>query len=275
MSRRFTPSMRSCRAPSQDYDEARRLLAEAGFGDGLDISIDCVAQPTWEPNTCQVISQMLVPAGINLSVNVMPGGTYWDRWLVAPFGFTSWTHRPLGITVLNLAYRSGVPWNETGYANPEFDTLLDQANGTFDVDARREIVRELELMLQGDAILIQPYWRSIHTASRTNVHGYHLAARPRIPLRRGLAGPSLTRLSRPPSRRFGGRGFFGCTPIRPRKTRTRGDTRICEKIEERLTCLHSRERLARGDIPDEARCIHGLDHGPRLNGTVLYLEFRH
>ena len=64
----------------------------------------------------------------------MPGGTYWDRWLSTPFGFTSWTHRALGVQVLNLAYRSGVAWNETSYSNPEFDRLLDKAGGLADVN---------------------------------------------------------------------------------------------------------------------------------------------
>ena len=64
-----------------------------GHANGLDLSIDCVTQPAWEPNTCLAIAEMLKPAGINLKVNILPGGTYWDRWLTTPFGFTSWTHR--------------------------------------------------------------------------------------------------------------------------------------------------------------------------------------
>src|SRR3546814_20658166 len=67
------------------------------------------------------------PAGIDVEINVMPGGTYWDRWTTTPFGFTNWTHRQLGVQVLNLAYRSNVPWNESSYSNPEFDKLLDEA----------------------------------------------------------------------------------------------------------------------------------------------------
>ncbi len=158
----------------QDYERARALLAEAGHPNGLDLSIDCVAQPRWEPTTCQVIAEMLRPAGINLAVNIMPGGTYWDRWLTAPFGFTSWAHRPLGVTVLNLAYRSGVPWNETSYANPEFDRLLDQANGTLDVDERRQVTAELERILQNDAIIVQPFWRSVFTAGSDKVEGFQI-----------------------------------------------------------------------------------------------------
>ncbi|MEQ8965342.1 MAG: ABC transporter substrate-binding protein [Azospirillaceae bacterium] len=158
--------------PTQDYEQARALLAEAGYEDGLELTIDCVAQPTWEPNTCQVIAEMLRPAGIDLTVNIMPGGTYWERWTTAPFGFTSWTHRPLGTQVLSLAYRCGVPWNESSYCNPDFDALLDQAEATLDVEERREIMADLEAMLQDDSVIIQPYWRSVFTASGANVNGF-------------------------------------------------------------------------------------------------------
>ena len=161
-------------APRQDYDRARALLAEAGYGDGLDLEIHCVAQPTWEPNTCQVLAQMVRPAGINLAVKIMPGGTYWDRWTEWPFGFTSWAHRPLGVQVLNLAYRSGAAWNESSYASAEFDAALDRANGLLAVEERRVAMAELQAILQADSVIIQPYWRSIHTASSRSLQGFEL-----------------------------------------------------------------------------------------------------
>lgn len=158
----------------QDYDKAKRLLAEAGHANGLDITIDCVTQPSWEPNTCLAIAEMVKPAGINLKVNILPGGTYWDRWTTTPFGFTSWTHRPLGVQVLNLAYRSGVAWNESSYANPEFDTLLDEAMGVLDPEKRQEKMVAVQKLLQQDAVIIQPYWRSIFTASNKKVKGFQI-----------------------------------------------------------------------------------------------------
>jgi len=161
-------------AMNQDYDKAKKLLAEAGYANGLEITIDCVTQPSWEPNTCLAIAEMVKPAGINLKVNILPGGTYWDRWTTTPFGFTSWTHRPLGVQVLNLAYRSGVAWNESSYANPEFDKLLDNAMGVLDPEKRKEKMVPVEKMLQQDAVIIQPYWRSIFTASNKKVKGFQI-----------------------------------------------------------------------------------------------------
>ncbi|MCG8511232.1 MAG: ABC transporter substrate-binding protein, partial [Rhodospirillales bacterium] len=147
-------------AIKQDYDLAKKYLADAGYPDGIKIKIDCVANPTWEQNACKALAEMLKPAGIDLAINIMPGGTYWDRWLTTPFGLTSWAHRPLGVQVLNLAYRSGVAWNETSYANPEFDALLDEAGTILDAGERRKVMAKLQGVLQDDAIMHQSSWLS-------------------------------------------------------------------------------------------------------------------
>jgi peptide/nickel transport system substrate-binding protein len=69
------------------------------------------------------MAEMWKEAGINAKINVMPAASYWSIWTKVPFGFTSWTHRPLGVMTYSLAYRTGAPWNEASYLNPEFDKL--------------------------------------------------------------------------------------------------------------------------------------------------------
>jgi peptide/nickel transport system substrate-binding protein len=85
---------------------------------------------------------------------------------------TSWTHRPLGVMALNLGYRSGQAWNETRYANPEFDAKLATANGLLDPNARREVMAEVQRILQRDALMVQPFWRNQYVATRSRVRGY-------------------------------------------------------------------------------------------------------
>jgi peptide/nickel transport system substrate-binding protein len=160
--------------PRQDYERARRLLAEAGHPDGIDLKLDCKKEPPWEVAVAQALAEMCKPAGIRIRINVMPNAQYWEVWDKTPFGFTAWTHRPLGVMALNLAYRSGVPWNETHYANPEFDRVLDAANGTLEADARRKHMATLQRMLQDDAVIAQPLWRSVFSASNARVQGYRL-----------------------------------------------------------------------------------------------------
>src|SRR5207249_7392459 len=115
--------------------KARRLLAEAGYPNGIDTEIVCRPQPGWELLAVQAMVEQWKDAGIRVKINVMPSTQYWEVWTKVPFGFTTWAHRPLGVMSLALAYRSGVPWNESKYSNPEFDRLLSLAEGTIDVAA--------------------------------------------------------------------------------------------------------------------------------------------
>lgn len=43
----------------QDHAKAKRLLAEAGYPDGVDLTIDCVSNPPWEQNACKALSEMV------------------------------------------------------------------------------------------------------------------------------------------------------------------------------------------------------------------------
>ena len=119
-----------------------------------------------------MLKQDAAKAGINIKINVMPAAKYWDEWATAPFSLTSWTHRPLGTMVLSLAYRAGVPWNETSYNNPAFDAALTEAEGVFDVDARRAKMEKVERILQDDAIMVQPFFRSVFVAVSDRVQNF-------------------------------------------------------------------------------------------------------
>ncbi len=160
--------------PRQDYPRARALLAQAGYADGIDLKIDVKKDPPWELAAVQALREMCKPAGIRLKINVMPSARYWEIWTKTPFGFTEWTHRPLGVMVLGLAYRSGVPWNESHYSNPEFDRLLDLAGATVDPAERRKHMAKLQKILQTDAVIAQPLWRSVFSAAHRRVRGFKL-----------------------------------------------------------------------------------------------------
>ena len=160
--------------PKQDHTKAKKLLAQAGYKDGIDLKIDVKKEPPWELAAMQAFAEQCKPAGINLKINLLPNAQFWEIWDKTAFGFTAWTHRPLGVMVLNLAYRSGVPWNETHYANPKFDKLLDKAGSELDVKKRRKHMAKLQKMLQDDAIIAQPLWRSVFTAAGKNVQGFNV-----------------------------------------------------------------------------------------------------
>ena len=168
------PEIAPMPTPKQDYARAKQLLAEAGHPNGIEIKMDVKKEPPWEVAVAQALAQMCKPAGIRIAINVMPNAQYWEIWDKTPFGFTAWTHRPLGVMVLNLGYRSGVPWNESHHNNPEFDAALDAAGAALDVEERRKLMVKVQTILQDDSVIAQPLWRSIFAAGHNKVRGYKL-----------------------------------------------------------------------------------------------------
>ena len=168
----------------RDVAQAKKLLAEAGYANGLEISIDCGnTDGPWQQQVCELFQQQLAEAGIRLNINLMPEAQYWEIWDKTPFGITTWTHRPLGTMVLSLGFRSGVPWNESGFASKEFDAALDAAEALVDVEQRRAAMEKVERILQDAAVTVQPVWPPKFfsasdkvqgmTAHPTQYHQYH------------------------------------------------------------------------------------------------------
>ena len=168
----------------RDIEQSKKLLAEAGFANGLEISIDCGnTDGPWQQQVCELFQQQLAEAGIRLNINLMPEAQYWEIWDKTPFGITTWTHRPLGTMVLSLGFRSGVPWNESGFASKEFDAALDAAEALVDVEQRRAAMEKVEKILQDAAVTVQPVWPPKFfsasdkvqgmTAHPTQYHQYH------------------------------------------------------------------------------------------------------
>ena len=128
----------------------------------------------WFQAQAESCIEMWKEAGITVKLTAVPGAAYWDVWTKVPIGTTIWSHRPLGVMCLGLAYRTGVPWNESSYSNKEFDELLAKAEGTLDLTKRKETVAKLEAIMQEDGPIVQPVWRSIFTFMDKRVKGFSM-----------------------------------------------------------------------------------------------------
>lgn len=157
----------------RNLDEAKALMEEAGQMDHEHelITVD----EDWHKNTGDAIAAQLREAGFKVKRTVLPGSTFWNDWTKYPFSMTNWNMRPLGIQVVALAYRTGEAWNESAYSNPELDKLIEEALAIPDPDNRREVMKQIEEIIQGSGIILQPYWRKLynHSVEAVKNHGMH------------------------------------------------------------------------------------------------------
>lgn len=153
----------------RDLEKAKALMTEAGMMDHEFELISYDAEYVKAPG--DVIAAQCREAGFKVKRTVIPGSSFWNDWTKYPWSTTEWNMRPLGVQVLALAYRTGEAWNEAAYSNPEFDTKLNAALAVADADKRRELMKDIEQILQDSGILIQPFWRSLYRHHAEYVKG--------------------------------------------------------------------------------------------------------
>jgi peptide/nickel transport system substrate-binding protein len=149
--------------PAYDPDRARQLLAGANISN---LEVRVAVGTGWSDIVAYMesLKETAAAAGINVILDTMPNANYWEVWDQTTVGVTPWTHRPLATMVLPLGYGSdaeGNPlagWNESRWIDQEFSQLVVQAQGTYDLEARRALMRQIETIQQERGSVGIAYW---------------------------------------------------------------------------------------------------------------------
>ncbi len=149
--------------PNYNPERSRTLLAEAGYPDGLMVTLT-TKNDQGEPAIAQALQELAAPGGFNIQLNIIEPARYWEQWTEVNLGITTWAHRSLGTMALALGYTANaagqpVAWNETHWIDEEFNTLLRQAERTLDVEMRRDIMCQIEDLMQERGPIGISYWR--------------------------------------------------------------------------------------------------------------------
>jgi peptide/nickel transport system substrate-binding protein len=145
----------------QDTALAKKLLAEAGFPDGIDIALHTSNVETGMARFAEVYQQQVAAAGIRVKIVMDPADGYWDNvWKKETAVVTSWDERPAD-QILNEAYRANSSWNESYFNNPDFEALLDKARATLDFNQSKAAMIEAQKMLFEVGGTFIPYQENI------------------------------------------------------------------------------------------------------------------
>ena len=130
-----------------DVEQAKALLAEAGYADGFDIGMACpeAAYPNIN-EVCQAIQGYLTDVGINTDLELQEANAYWEREAnkeLPPIFVDSWSNT----TNESYSRLEGAVGKDQSYANwsdEKIHELLAQILTTADVDARAALYGELQ-----------------------------------------------------------------------------------------------------------------------------------
>ena len=121
----------------------------------------------------QLFQQSAKRAGIPLQVERVPSDGYWSEvWNKEPFCASYWSGRPVQDQMFSTAYKSDADWNDTRFFRDDFDALLAQAKAELDLAKRKELYRQMSVILRDEGGVIVPMFNDFIDAVSTSLGGW-------------------------------------------------------------------------------------------------------
>ena len=171
----------------QNLEEAKPLLAEAGYPDGFDVVFTQDSSKTYM-TAAEVMQGQLAQIGINVTFDKLERATWLDtvssnRQFVASLRMTNMEVLDADYLLtrrLTTDYIGGGN-NYAGYSNPEFDALVAEARTLSDSAARQEIYDQCYEIIKEDVPVIPLYTDANSIAARADIKGFFAHPLYRIP----------------------------------------------------------------------------------------------
>jgi ABC-type transport system substrate-binding protein len=158
-----------------DPEEARRLLAEAGYPQGFSTVLwTPAARYGKDREVAQAVQAYLGDVGVRAEIRVWEWGAYVSA-IARP-------EKEAGLYLLGVSiptadwrfyrnFRSDAPTNYSGYRSPEVDRLLDEARATTQEARKQELYARVQRVLWSDAPYLFLYDQVLLVGVRRGVSG--------------------------------------------------------------------------------------------------------
>jgi len=167
-----------------DVAAAKKLLAEAGYPNGFEVTLDCPNNRYInDEKICVAVAGMVAKGGITMKVNALPRAQYFPKaqrldvsmYMLGWGGATTDAIFTLQPVLHSRNDKGDGDYNWGNYSYPEFDALIDDAKGDTDAKRRQATIIKAMKFHHDNVLHIPLHLQVIPWASRANVEVIHRA----------------------------------------------------------------------------------------------------
>ena len=129
----------------QDVQQAKALLAEAGYPDGIEVELVTSEIQSGSVRTAQVFAEQAQEAGIKVKIKQVDASTFYasGNYLEYPFAQSFWYTRNF-LQQVNQCATADSPFNETHWVREDFTQRVHEARAIVDKQEREARIRQLQ-----------------------------------------------------------------------------------------------------------------------------------
>ncbi len=164
--------------PTGSMDDARALMAEAGYEDGFEIIFNCPNDRYVNDEAiCQAVVGMLAQIGITANLEAQTRANHFPliQNQETEFYLLGW-----GVPTFDSAYvfdflvhttddQRG-SWNNTGYSNADVDAMIVALGSETDIEARNAMIADIWAQVQEDVLYIPIHNQVVNWAMRSDIN---------------------------------------------------------------------------------------------------------
>lgn len=133
-----------------DVERAQSLLADAGYGDGLDLTLTTINGYDWMDPAAVTLKEQLGEIGINIDIQRVDLGVWIDNFRSRQMGltFNDWASQPdPNLMFYRHFHQQPEGADFRNWNNAEASALLDQGRAQNDYDGRRETYADFQKLM--------------------------------------------------------------------------------------------------------------------------------